>query len=46
MKEDGLSRSEIDGLTQYIVRKFLNERKTAIRPGSGLLRSLQKNAGR
>ena len=45
MKEHGLSRSEIDGLTQYIVRKFLNERKTAIRPGSGLLRSLQRDAG-
>lgn len=45
MKEDALSRSEIDGLTQHIVRKFLKERKTAIRPGGGLLRSLQKDAG-
>ena len=45
MKEDALSRSEIDGLTQHIVRKFLKERKTAIRPGGGLLRSLQRDAG-
>jgi hypothetical protein len=45
MKEQGLSQSEIDGLTQYLVRKFLNERKTALRPGGGLLRSLQRDAG-
>ena len=45
MKEQGLSRSEINGLTQYLVRKFLDERKTAIRPGSRLLRSLQRDAG-
>ena len=44
MKEYALSRSEIDGLTQYIVRKFLNERKAAIRPGGGLLGSLWRGS--
>ena len=44
MKDEGVSRKKINGLTDNETRKFLAQRKAARAPGQGLMSRLIANA--